>query len=214
MSYTLYGANGWGSAAVEAALTLTGAPFQVLDAIPPGPRGEPPGAAFAELSAKNPLGQLPTLILPDGTVMTESAAILAHLGLVHPDSGLLPSDPIARARVLRGLVFVTANCYAAIGIIDYPERWLADPTDAAQDNLRQGARKRLHALWETFADTFPAQPWLSGDRIGALDLLAGVVSRWSGARKHLEQHRPALFDHLKRVEAHPAVADVFRKHWP
>ena len=33
-------------------------------------------------AAVNPLGQIPTLVLDDGTVLSESAAILIHLGTV------------------------------------------------------------------------------------------------------------------------------------
>ena len=61
---------------------------------------------------------------------------------------------------------------------------------------------------------FPSRPWLSGANLGALDLLAAVVSKWSGARQHLAQARPALHDALLRIDAHPGVADVFARHWP
>jgi GST-like protein len=60
-------------------------------------------SAREELSRVNPLVQIPALVLPDGSVLTESAAILIHLGLTHPESGLLPADPAARAQVIRGL---------------------------------------------------------------------------------------------------------------
>jgi GST-like protein len=118
--------------------------------------------------------------------------------------------------VLRGLVFIAANCYSAISIIDFPERWCenADGDEAVQQRIRAGARARLHRHWEMFADVFPARPWLSGASLGALDLLAAVVSKWSGARQHLAQARPALHDALLRIEAHPGVAEVFARHWP
>ena len=64
------------------------------------------------------------------------------------------------------------------------------------------------------ADVFPARPYLSGQDLGALDLLAAVVSKWSGSRQHLERHRPAFFDTLMRIEAHPDVAPVFARNWP
>jgi GST-like protein len=72
----------------------------------------------------------------------------------------------------------------------------------------------LYRHWEIFADVFPARPWLSGEELGALDLHAAVVSRWSGARKHLLQRRPELHDALQRIESDPRVADVYSKHFP
>jgi GST-like protein len=157
---------------------------------------------------------VPTLVLPDGSVMTESAAILLHLADAHPASGLLPADPSQRAQAIRGLVFIAAQCYAAIGVIDYPERWCADCDEATAARIRAGTRARLHRMWEIFADTFPARPWLSGAAIGALDLLAAVVSKWSGTRTHLETARPAFHALLQSIEAHPRVASVFARHWP
>ena len=98
--YVLYGARGSGAAAVEAALVLAGIPYRMVDAA-----SWQPGPGLDELTRVNPLAQIPTLVLPDGSVMTESAAILIHLGLAHPDSGLLPRGPIAsdpRPRLRRG----------------------------------------------------------------------------------------------------------------
>jgi GST-like protein len=209
--YTLYGRKGAGSAAVEAGLALAHAPYRMIETAS-WERND----AFPELLKRNPLGQIPTLVLDDGSAMSESAAILIHLGINHPESGLLPADAAARAQVIRGLVFIAANCYAAISIIDFPERWCenADGDVAVQQRIRAGTRARLHRHWEMFADVFPAHPWLSGSRIGALDLLAAVVSKWSGTRKHLEEHRPALYQALQRVEAHPEVAAVFAANWP
>lgn len=205
---TLYGSSGSGSAAVEAALVLAGLPFKAVRA-----STWEDDSAQAELRAVNPLGQIPTLVLEDGSVLTESAAILVHLGLVHPASGLLPAEPSARAQALRGLVYIAANCYGAISIIDYPERWLADADEAGCERLRRGTRERLHHHWGLFADQFGALVGGS-DRPAALDLLASVVSRWSGARAHLAAARPAFHAQLLAVDTHPAVAEVFARHWP
>ena len=186
-------------------------PFQVKRAS----TWEPDSAWEQQLRQVNPLGQVPTLQFDDGSAMTESAAILIELGLRHPASGLLPLDPAARAQALRGLVYIAANCYAAIGVIDYPERWLEGGDEASHEQLRLGARARLHGCWSIFGDQFAtAQPFLGGASPGALDLLAAVVSRWSGTRAHLKQHRPALLALLQRVEAQPDLAPVFARHWP
>ncbi|HEY3564876.1 MAG TPA: glutathione S-transferase family protein [Casimicrobiaceae bacterium] len=209
--YTLYGKTGSGSASVEAALTLARAPFRMVETA-----SWAQNDAFADLLAVNPLGQVPTLVLDDGSAISESAAILMHLGNVHENAKLLPRDASRRAQTVRGLVFIAANCYAAISVIDFPQRWCTDADDdeAVQERIRAGTRARLHKHWEMFADLFPAQPFLSGESVGALDLLAAVVSKWSGSRQHLEAHRPAFFETLQRIERHPDVAPVFARNWP
>lgn len=211
MTTTLYGSRGSGSAAVEAALVRCGVEYRLVRA-----STWEDDSAQAELRSVNPLGQIPTLRLEDGSVLTESAAILIHLGLVHPQSGLLPADAAARAQAIRGLVYIAANCYAAIGVIDYPERWCAGGDAATHERIRAGTRTRLHECWDRFADQFgaPADGYLGGAQPGALDYLAAVVSRWSGARKHLAGSRPALSALLQRIDAHPSAAAVFARHWP
>ena len=161
--YTLYGKKGSGSASTQVALEIIGAPYRIVETA-----SWDTNDAFVELLKVNPLGQIPTLVLDDGSVLSESAAILIHLGSAHPESGLLPRDASARAQAIRGLVFIAANCYAAISIIDYPERWCADADDddAVKDRIRAGTRARLHRHWEMFADLFPARPYLGGSGIG------------------------------------------------
>ena len=162
----------------------------------------------------NPLLQIPTLRLDDGSVLTESAAILIHLGLVAPASGLLAADAATRAQLVRGLVFIAANCFAAVGISDYPERWTTDSNEPAIEHVRAGARARLHRYWEMFDDQFRGRPYLSGAAPGALDLLASVVSKWSGTRQHLRAARPEFLATLERIEQFPAIASVHSRHWP
>ncbi|MFO1310439.1 MAG: glutathione S-transferase [Burkholderiales bacterium] len=207
--FTLYGSPGSGAAAVEAALVLANLPFRTVDAA-----SWQPGPGLDALREVNPLAQIPTLVLPDGAVMTESAAILIHLGLAHPASGLLPADASQRAQAIRGLVYIASNCYSAIGIIDYPERYCTDPGKEVRERIVAGTRARLHAMWDAFADTFPAHPYLGGTQLGALDLLAAVVSKWSGTRQHVASSRPAFSAHLQDIERDPRVAPVFARYWP
>jgi maleylacetoacetate isomerase len=49
--------------------------------------------------ALNPQGLVPAIALDDGTVLTQSLAIIQYLDETHPEPPLLPADPVARARV-------------------------------------------------------------------------------------------------------------------
>jgi GST-like protein len=206
---TLFGATGSGSAAIEMALAAAGVPFRHVRAAT-----WEPDSALDELGLVNPLRQIPTLLQDDGSVLTESAAILIHLGLEHPASGLLPAEPGARGQAIRGLVYIAANCYAAIGVIDHPERWCADIDPSARERVLRGARGRLHACWVMFADQFAGHVAGPCGEPGALAFLAAVVSRWSGTRAHLATARPEFLATLQRLDAHPALAQVIERHWP
>lgn len=54
----------------------------------------------ADYTSLNPGGGVPTLVLDDGTVLTQSMAILDFIEGRWPDPPLIPSDPVQRARVL------------------------------------------------------------------------------------------------------------------
>lgn len=209
--YTLFGFKGSGSAMVECALEFTGVQYRIVETA-----SWVDNAARAELEHVNPLEQIPTLQLPDGTILSESAAILIHLGLTFPNSGLLGDDPEPRDRALRGLVYIAANCYSCISVIDYPERFTTMSDEAALAAVRAGTTHRLHAHWDVFADLYPVdgERFIAGDMPGALDLMAAVVSRWSGTGQHLQTARPAFLALLERIDSHPAVALVFGRHWP
>ena len=49
--------------------------------------------------AVNPQGLVPALVLDDGTLLTQSLAIIEYLDEIHPEPPLLPKDPLGRARV-------------------------------------------------------------------------------------------------------------------
>lgn len=212
--HVLYGAQGSGSAIVELALLKANLPFTFVRAAL-----WEPDSALDELEKLNPLKQIPTLVLPDGSILTESAAILIHLGLTSPEAKLLPTDARSRSQSIRGLVYIAANCYSAISVSDFPERWFVSsesdgPSEVEKKAVREAARRNLHRAWEIFADAYPATPFLSGAEPGALDFMAVIVSRWSGSRAHLKVHRPDFMQTLLRIESHPSVAPTLHKHWP
>ncbi|WP_214470554.1 maleylacetoacetate isomerase [Mesorhizobium sp. dw_380] len=49
--------------------------------------------------AVNPQGLVPALVLDDGTLLTQSLAIIEYLDDIHPAPPLLPKDALGRARV-------------------------------------------------------------------------------------------------------------------
>ena len=86
MTYKLYGRVGWGSTIVEAQLEWYGLPF---DFEPVGDLIRSPDTR-AKLEKVNPLAQVPTLVMPDGSVMSESAAITILLADLTGEDSLVP----------------------------------------------------------------------------------------------------------------------------
>jgi len=145
--YTLYGFKGSGSASVEMALRIAQVDFRIVSAA-----SWEASSAIDDLRKVNALAQIPTLVFPDGSVMTESAAILIQLGLMCEPGLLLPKDEAARMQAIRGLVYIPANCYSCITILDFPERFTSTRDKESLDAIRAGTRERLHKHWDIFAD--------------------------------------------------------------
>ena len=204
--YTLYGTDDSGSCMIEIALQRCAVPWHRVEA-----SSWQDGEGSDALARINPLKQIPTLVTPDGQVLTESAAILIHLGLEFPASALLAGN---RAQILRGLVYIAANCYSAIGIIDYPQRWLGNVNETVQAQLVTGTRRYLHQAWVVFADQFAGQLFAPNDTPNALGLMAAAVSRWDESREALNGLAPGFAQSLAQVDADPVVAPVFARHWP
>ena len=117
----LHGCDGCGQTAIEALLELADVPYgrRVFD--------WSDADAWTRLRKINPHAQVPTLVLDDGTVLTESAAIALWIAERFPAAGLLPDAPSMRALAYRWVVSFATNVYVPIVIGDFPERWVDAP---------------------------------------------------------------------------------------
>ena len=82
----LYENPGWGSAIVELQLAFYGLPYQLITV---GNVHQDP-VARAALGKVNPLIQVPTMVLENGEVMTESAAMSLLLADIAKSDALVP----------------------------------------------------------------------------------------------------------------------------
>jgi GST-like protein len=130
-SYRIFSALGSGGVPVEAAMSLIGLPYDVVEA--PTWEGE---AEQAKVAVVNPLRQIPALVTPAGETITESAAILIWLADRHPGGGSGPAlDSPLRAQFLRWMIFVPASIYSLFWVRDEPSR-LGGPDPEVQAGSR------------------------------------------------------------------------------
>lgn len=67
--------------------------------------------ASPEWLARNPQGLIPALELEDGTLLTQSLAILEWLEETHPQRPFLPADPVLRARIRAVALAIAADTH-------------------------------------------------------------------------------------------------------
>lgn len=186
--YKLYGASGGGSMIVEAAFGFTKLPVEFVD-VP----WDDTGWNSKTLKKLNPLGQVPTLVLPDGTVMTESAAIILHIADRVPGFELVPAPTHAkRARFLRWLVFLVAAVYPTFTYGDATERWVgAGHKEGAGKALREGTDEHRKTMWR-FAERQIDGPWFLGKTMSALDLYIWMMMKWRPGADWFKAEAPKL----------------------
>lgn len=206
--YTLIGAPGWGSAIAEALLDLSGLPYQVEDIDATKPTTE-----SKRLTALNPLAQVPTLLLPDGAVMTESAAITLLLADRAPAAELAPppGDP-TRAAFLRWLVFIVANVYPMYTVGDDPSRFVSG--EAAQKELRDSTDAYRAKSWGIVEAAIAPRPWFLGTRFSALDVYAKVMTHWRPRRDWFKDNCPKLMSVALAADKEPRLAKVWQRNFP
>ena len=171
--YKLYARKGAGSAAVEALLALLGVSSEIIDV----PKTET-GAAPDWFLALNPRGEVPALHLPDGSVMTESAAMMIYLADAHGAAGFAPGLATAeRAQYLRWLVYMAAAAYPSDLRLFYPERYSTDPAHAAA--IKAKASLDLAYDFKVFAHEMGQGPFVLGNKMSAADLYVAMLLSWS-----------------------------------
>ncbi len=208
MSYKLYGRLGWGSAIVEAQLVWYGLPYtyEAVDDLFKSPD------ARAKLEKVNPLAQVPTLVMPDGSIMSESAAITLLLADLTGKDQLVPAAGAPeRAKFLRWLIFIVANIYPTFTYADDPARFVS--VNAARDPFRAATDAYAQKLWRQIEGE-AGGPWFLGERFSALDIYINVMTRWRPKRGWFEGETPKLFAIARKGDAVPALTDVWKRNYP
>lgn len=204
----LYGAADSGSVAVEAALTLLGIPFKLIE-------GETwsSEAARERVGERNAMRQVPTLVLPGGEVLTESASILVHLADAHPQARLSPElhDP-SRAQFLRWMFFVSSAIYS-LHWIRPDVRRIGAPQNA-RDDVINAVHERIAFCWRTMDSQLSPSRYLLGDELSVLDLYVAVVSRFAPWRERFHAEAPRMTPVVKRVDDEPRLKALWERRFP
>lgn len=205
---TIYGARGSGSAPIEAALTLIGLPYRLVE------RARLKLVTAEEPAYRiNPMRQVPAMAFPGGELMTESAAILIWLADDHPEARLSPTmAALTRPAFLRWMSFCSAAIYSLYWIRDDPSR-IAD-TEAGQALARERTRERIADCWAIMDAQVEPGRYILGDSLSVLDLYVAVLSRWGPRRRRFYEVAPKLAPVVRRVDADPRLARLWADRFP
>ncbi len=201
---TLYYSPGACSMASHIGLEEAGASFETkLVALAKGEQRTP------EYLKINPRGKVPALRLDDGSVLVENTAILAYLGRRFPEKGLLPKDPVAEARCISMMAWLSNTVHPAFTHIFRPERFAEDPNAAA--SVKETGKKNFWAALEELDGLVAGKKWMQGDQFTGCDPYALVFYGW-GTRIELAMRELKNYTAWKdRMLERPAVRKVLER---
>jgi glutathione S-transferase/GST-like protein len=204
--YKLFWAKSMGSMASEVLFEEIGAEYEKIAVDIENQENR-----SAEFLAVNPTGQIPALILPDGTVMTESAAMVLHICDRHPEAKLAPpAGSSESARFQRWLVFMAATLYSTDQRLYYADRMTTDAAGTA--GIEAAARAAMDRHFALLDDALNPGPYLLGETYSAVDVYLWMLAKWHPDEKQLFAANPRIAKLVDLVEARPAVAKVWAEN--
>jgi maleylpyruvate isomerase len=130
--------------------------------------------------ALNPQGLVPTLVLDDGTVLTQSLAIVEWLDETHPEPPLLPSDAIGRAKVRAFAAAIACETHPLQNLRVLKEVGSLAGDEAAKAWARRVNEEGLAECEKLLADE--AGPFCFGARPTLADIC--LVPQMANGRRH------------------------------
>ncbi|MGF1608605.1 MAG: glutathione S-transferase family protein [Kiloniellales bacterium] len=204
--YRIYWRRQTGAFAPQVVLEEAGVPYEIVPI--DTKTGEHRQPAYLKI---NPQGRVPALQLPDGSIMTESAAMVLYLADRHGKGKLAPGpDDPDRPRFLRWLFFMACNLYEADLRAYYPARYSTDGDAAA--GIKAAAVRDMDEQWDMVEAALDPGPYLLGERESVLDPYMLMLASWHPDMSQLLAGLPRLKRACDLTLARPAIARVWAEH--
>ncbi len=126
--------------------------------------------------AVHPQGRVPALRV-GGESLTELPALLVYVAQRAPAACMLPAEPLAQARVLSLLAWISSTLHIGFAQLWRGERFATDPE--VWKHLEQVAQAQLPALFTELDARLPPTGWVGGAHPGIGDFALLPFARWA-----------------------------------
>ena len=141
----------------------------------------------------NPLGLVPALVLDDGSVLTENAAVLQYLART-PSTSLLH----------QWLCFIGTELHKALFIPLFDQ--------SLSEDAKARARDKSESRFAFLDNHLRGRDFLL-DRFTVADAYLYTVLNWTGSTKVDLTPWPAIAAYHKRMQARPSIAKAFKEEF-
>ncbi len=165
-----------------------------------------PELAAARAEGRLPLGKLPALHLEDGTILSESNAILWYLA---QGTGWIPANPLMQAKMLAWMFF-EQNRHEPVIAVRASLRCYADRADEATPARMAQLLDEGHSILGLLERALQAGPFLLGPTASLADLALYAYTHSAGTRGGFDMARfPAIRAWCDRIAALPGYEPLF-----
>lgn len=152
--------------------------------------------------AVNPKGQVPALLLDDGTLLTEGVAIMQYLADSVPDRQLLaPTSSLSRYKTIEWLNYIATELHKGFTPLFRP-----DTPEDFKPTVRALLEKKMQYVNESLKDN----QWICGPRFSIADAYLFTVLRWAYAVKLNMAGLSHIDAYMARMAERPAVAAALK----
>ncbi|MGY2907894.1 glutathione transferase GstA [Bradyrhizobium sp. URHC0002] len=145
----------------------------------------------------NPKGQVPTLALDDGQLLTEGPVIVQCIADMKAGNSLLPQNAtLERYRVLEWLNFISSELHKGFTPLFRP---------TTPPAYREIAIENLSKRFAWLNEVLSSQPYLTGDTFTVADAYCYTIVTWSRLHNLDLSPWPHLIDYINRIEARDSV---------
>ena len=159
----------------------------------------------------NPISRVPSLGLPSGQNIGETAAIVVQLGEDFPDSQLTPQPgSVDRAEFLFWLNVMTTSGYLTVSRHAHPERYAQDEDAISQ--VEEKAAQDLAGFYAAIEGAIAGDPYFLKSGYSALDIYLAMLAEWSVDRDALFASCPKLASLVQAVSQRAAYQTAVQTH--
>lgn len=157
------------------------------------------GTDFTQINGK---GYIPALVLDNGKVLTEGAAIVQYIADLKPESGLAPSNGSeARYELQSWLSFISTELHKPLGSMFNP---------AQSEDWKAAAKALLSKRLDWLVGELGEREFLLGDRFSVADGYLFTVLGWTGMLGFALDPWPSLQAYSARIGARPKVIEALK----
>ncbi len=155
------------------------------------------GVDFTTINTK---GYVPALLLDNGELLTENAALLQYIADLNPAAQLAPpAGTLERYRLTEWLAYINSEIHKGFSPLFLPN---------TPEDFKQYARENLTKRVDWLAKHLGSKPFLLGEQFSVADAYLFVVLTWSPHVSFDLTRWPNLLAFQERVSARPHVIEA------